>query len=124
MKYIFVILFVLSVGMHSCDVSHKPYLKNKVELKQLAGNCSNQSDQFSMNSNINGERYIFQECLNEGATKDDVMVTRKGDTVSIQFKKQGSGMHLFELTVDVNTQPRYNFLTIGDNTIPIIPAGN
>jgi hypothetical protein len=77
-----------------------------------------------MNSNILGERYVFQECMHAGAGKEDVRVVRAGDTVVISFNNNTAGKQLYEITVDVNTQPRYNWLTIGNNTFPIIPTAN
>ena len=120
-------IFYLAASMvflFSCDVSHGPYLKHKVAINKVSENCAAQSQQFSMNSNINGERFVFQECLDADTDESDVLITRSGDTVSIQFQKKGDSQHLYELTVDVNTQPRYNWLKIGNSTIPIIPAGN
>ena len=108
----------------SCDVSHDPYLKHKVKLTKISEDCSARSDMFSMNSNTNGERYVFQECLDAGGDIKNVLIERKGDTVSIQFKKNSSQQHLFELTVDINTKPQYNWLVVGNNTIAILPAGN
>jgi hypothetical protein len=116
----------LTIGfiLSGCDVSHGPYLKSKVEMKPLSDNCSGQSSTFSMNSNIIGERYVFQECLHAGAVKEDIKVTRAGDSVVISFNRKPTGEQLYEITVDVNTQPRYNWLTIGNNTFPIIPTAN
>lgn len=114
-------LFLLAA---SCDVSHKPYFKHKIEMVKIGKGCAGKSDQFSMNSNTNGERYIFQECLDAGSDKNDVVIERNGDTVSIQFNRTGEGQQLYNLTVDINTQPRYNWLVVGNNTIAILPAAN
>ena len=108
----------------SCDVSHGPYLKHKVKLEKVGDNCSGKSDKFNMNSNTNGERYTFQECLDANSSEKNVIIERRNDTVSIQFKRTGQGTNLYELTIDINTQPRYNWLVVGENTIAIIPAGN
>ena len=45
---------------------------------------------------------------------------RKTDTVVIRFKEEGKAKAMFALTIDVDTYPRYNFLTIGPNTYRII----
>ncbi len=108
----------------SCDVSHGPYLKYKIEMPPVEGTCSDASQEFKMNSNILGERYVFLECMDAGADKSKVIIERKGDTVLINFIKTNSANQLYELTVDINTQPRYNWLTIGNNTIPIVPTGH
>ncbi len=123
MKKIFLALG--SIGfLASCDVGHDPYLKYEVELKKVADNCSGISGSFNMNSNIIGERYVFQECLPAIAGKENVLVSRSGDTVIIKFDKSAGAVNLYDLTVDINTKPRYNWLTIGNNTFPIIPAAH
>ena len=123
MKRILLPLFFLGF-ITSCDVGHDPYLKHEVELKKVADDCSGMLGSFSMNSNIIGERYVFQECLPANAGKENVIVKRSGDTVSIQFDKSKGATSLYDLTVDINTKPRYNWLTIGNNTFPIIPAAH
>jgi hypothetical protein len=113
-----------SLIFFSCDVSHDPYLKHKVKLDKASDNCSGKSDKFNMNSNTNGERYTFQECLDVNSDEKNVLIERRQDTVFIQFKKTGQGTYLYDLTIDINTQPRYNWLVVGENTIAIIPSGN
>ena len=108
----------------SCDVSHDPYLKHKVKLEKVGDNCSGKSETFNMNSNTNGERYTFQECMDVNSSEKNVIIERRKDTVFIQFKKTGQGTHLYSLTIDINTQPQYNWLVVGENTIAIIPTGN
>ena len=108
----------------SCDVSQDPYLKHKVLIEKAADDCSGKSDKFNMNSNTNGERYTFQECLDVNSNEKNVLIERRKDTVLIQFQRTGQGTHLYNLTIDINTQPRYNWLVVGENTIAIISAGN
>ena len=108
----------------SCDVSHDPYLKHKVKLEKVSDTCSEKSETFNMNSNTNGERYSFQECLDVNSNEKNVIIERRKDTVFIQFRKTGQGTDLYNLTIDINTQPQYNWLVVGENTIAIIPTGN
>src|SRR5688572_6697014 len=89
-----------SLIFFSCDVSHDPYLKHKVKLDKLSDNCSGKSDKFNMNSNTNGERYTFQECLDVNSDEKNVLIERRQDTVYIQFKRTGQGTHLYDLTID------------------------
>lgn len=116
--------FSFSLVLVSCDVKQDPYLKHKVELEKVSDNCSGKSDKFNMNSNTNGERYTFQECLDANSSDKNVIIERRKDTVSIQFKRTGQGTQLYNLTIDINTQPQYNWLIVGENTIAIIPTGN
>src|SRR4051812_11146552 len=112
----------LCVVLVACDASTKPYLQHELSSKKLGDDCARRDEKFSMVSNTNGERYVLQECMNETFRKEDVMVKRKGDTVSIQFERQGTGQALYELTIDIDTYPQYAFLTIGNNTYHIRPA--
>ena len=116
--------FSFSLVLFSCDVKQDPYLKHKVKLEKVSDNCSGKSDKFNMNSNTNGERYTFQECLDANSSDKNVIIERRKDTVSIQFKRTGQGTQLYNLTIDINTQPQYNWLIVGENTIAIIPTGN
>ena len=115
-------LFLLTGFVMGCDASTKPYIEHELSYKKLGNDCSGQSDKFSMASNTNGERYVLQECLNIGFKKEDLLVQRKGDTVVIDFKRDGAGNALFELTIDVDTYPQYKFLTIGENTFTVVPG--
>jgi hypothetical protein len=123
MKKILPFILIVFV-MISCDISHKPYLKHHVTMEKLSERCLGKSDAFSMNSNINGERYVFQECLSADTDAEDVVIQRNGDTVSIQFSEKSATKKLFGFTIDINTQPRYNWLTIGNQTMAIIPSSN
>ena len=92
---------------------------------EKAGNdCNAMDPAFRMNSNLNGERYEFQRCLDADFKKEQLTSMRQGDTVVLKFERKNSIQALYNITVDVDSYPRYNFLTIDDNTFPIIPAGN
>ena len=78
---------------------------------------------FSMVSNIIGERYTFQKCLPVDF-KGSYLAERKGDSVIVAFEKQDGPTALFNIILDINTRPRYNYLTIDGNTFQIVPAGN
>lgn len=122
--FCFEITFFLAAGLFSCDASTKPYIEHEVTYKKIADDCARASDQFKMTSNTNGERYILQQCLDADFDKTKMNVERKGDTVVIGFKSTLQQKSLLELTIDIDTYPRYNFLTINENTFSIIPAAN
>lgn len=99
-----------------------PYLKHELEFKKLGDDCSGQSAQMNMNSNTNGERYEFEECLDADFNEGKMQVERKGDTVVVKFSRTNPRQSLYKMVLDINTYPRYNFLKLGDNTLHIIPA--
>ncbi|MFN2457347.1 MAG: hypothetical protein ABR502_04015 [Chitinophagaceae bacterium] len=114
-------IFLLLV-LVSCET--KPYLKHKLQVDKVADNCKGEDSKFSMNSNLNGERYKFQKCLDANFDNDKIIVERQGDTVVVQFKSTTNNKTLYNLTLDIDTYPRYNFLTIENSTFHIIPAKN
>ena len=42
-----------------------------------------------------------------------------GGTVNVQLVKSSGTQALFKITIDINTRPAYNFLTINGNTMPV-----
>ncbi len=96
----------------------KPHLAHKLKSEKTAETCTKTgtADQFSMNSNINGERYEFKKCLPADFDKKDCLVERKGDTVLVKFPGPGSKAATFSLTLDIDAYPRYSFITIDEDT--------
>lgn len=102
----------------------KPFLKHDLKFEKVADNCDKMDASFKMNSNLNGERYEFQRCLDADFQKEKFTSVRQGDTVVLKFERKNPKQALYNIIVDVDSYPRYNFLTIDDNTFPISPAGN
>ena len=95
----------------------------KIKFEKISDNCSAISQKFEMNSNINGERYEFNKCLSENFTKENLTFARQGDTVIVHFEnKSGTKQSEFHIILDIDTYPRYNFLTIDDETFMIVPT--
>lgn len=121
MKYIVWPLVVILAGI-SCET--KPFLKHELKFEKVKDDCSDMNPGFRMNSNLNGERYEFQRCLDADFSADKLTSIRQGDTVILKFERTNKQQALFDITVDVDSYPRYNFLTIDGNTFPIIPVGS
>jgi hypothetical protein len=114
-------IFFLLVTMVACKRS--PYVEHKLEFEKVAGDCSEQQSYFRMNSNFGGERFEFEKCLPPDFTKDNVQSARKGDTVVISFPKAAAGKNaVYHITLDVDSYPHYNFITIDGDTYTIAPA--
>ncbi|MBI1341795.1 MAG: hypothetical protein GC171_02545 [Terrimonas sp.] len=120
MRYLWVLLLLL--GTWSCKT--KPFLKVSLKSEKLRDDCKGMDMAFRMNSNLNGERYEFQRCLDADFSKEKFEALREGDTVVLKFKRTGSRQALFDITIDIDSYPRYNFLTIDGETFPIIPVGS
>jgi hypothetical protein len=106
----------------ACKEQH--YLHHKLKFEKVADNCAGGQQSFQMNSNINGERYEFNKCLSENFAKENVTYARQGDTVVVHFEKPGANTKQseFHIILDIDTYPRYNFLTIDEDTFIIVPT--
>jgi len=111
-----VLLIVLVAACKS-----KPFVKHELKFEKAADNCSGPDPGFKMNSNLNGERYEFQRCLDADFTKDQLTSVQRGDTVELKFERKNPKQALYNLTVDVDAYPRYNILIIDGTAIEIRP---
>ena len=123
-NYSYILFVFTTMLVIACASETKPYFKNSLhKYEKIEEGCANLDPKFSMVSNIIGERYTFQKCL-PASYKGSYLAERKGDSIIIAFEKQDGPTALFNMTVDINTYPRYNYLTIDGNTFQIVPAGN
>jgi len=104
----------------SCNRS--PFVTHKLKFEKISDNCENLKPSFRMVSNVAGERYEFEKCLNVNFTKDMMKVSRQGDTVLVQFQKTSDQTVLDKITLDIDSYPRYNFITIDNETFNVIPS--
>ncbi|MFI5133703.1 MAG: hypothetical protein ACHQEB_05175 [Chitinophagales bacterium] len=118
---VFAFLFSISI-LTACK--DQAYLHHKLKFEKVADNCSGGQQSFQMNSNINGERYEFNKCLSENFAKENVTYARQGDTVVVHFQNANPNVKQseFHITLDIDTYPRYNFLTIDGDTFIIVPT--
>jgi hypothetical protein len=122
-KICFDFIFLALIGAFSCDTKSKPYLNHSIEKpEKIADDCSGYDPKINMVSNIIGERYEFQKCLH-GNYEGEYKIARKADTVDVSFPG-GPPAALYKIVLNIDTYPRYNYLTIDGNTVRIIPAGN
>ena len=119
MSRLFIVVLLLYVTV-SCN--RKPFVDHKLKFEKISDNCENLKPSFRMVSNVAGERYEFEKCLDANFTKDMMKVSRQGDTVLVQFPKAGGKGVLNKITLDIDSYPRYNFITIDNETINVIPS--
>lgn len=108
-------LFVV-VMLAACD-DGKDYLKHEISYERL-GTCKDINNNVSIVANTIGERYVFQECLDDGF-KGDYSVERKGDTIVVKLDKSPRANALFKVTLDLNTRPAYTHLQINGVTMMV-----
>ena len=113
------ITIVFIMLLSSCEWSTKPYIEHELDFKKIGDDCQ-VKEGFRITSNTNGERYELEQCLDIDFNKNKMVVERKSDTVLISFKDEGKKKASFSLTIDIDTYPRYNYLTIGSETYQIV----
>ena len=97
------------------------FINHKMTAEKI-GDCNQQTVPVKMISNINGERYEFQYCLEEGFDKKNYTIERKGDSLQVKFPATNKKTVLYKLTLDVDAKPAYHHITLGDQTLEIVPA--
>jgi hypothetical protein len=124
MKNIVVLFVVVSFFVIACD--RKPYVEHKLKFEKVADDCSEQQSYFRLNSNFGGERYEFEKCLPPDFKSDQLTSRRSGDTVYVAFKTGDKSVNdkVYHLTLDIDSYPRYNFITIESDTYAITSSQN
>jgi hypothetical protein len=111
------------VGLSLFSCNRKPFVNAKLKTEKLAADCKNQESYFRMVSGFAGERYEFEKCLPEDFKPEQMTSLRRGDTVVLNFVKVTGGKNdLYKVTVDVDSYPKYNFVTVDDETFIVIPT--
>ena len=113
-------LFLGLAFIAACN--RKPFVSHKLKFEKISENCENLKPSFRMVSNVAGERYEFEKCLSANFSKDGLAVTRQSDTVMVRFEKPTAQVLLYKITLDIDSYPRYNFITIDDETFNVIPS--
>lgn len=112
------IVFFLIITVIACN--RKPFVNHKLDFEKVANDCSEKQSYFRLNSNFGGERFEFEKCLAADFNKDQVTSLRQGDTVLVKFPKPAaSGNVVYHITLDIDSYPEYNFVTIGEDTYQI-----
>jgi hypothetical protein len=115
-----IFLFLLLLVITACN--RKPFVDHKLKFEKVSDNCENLKPSFRMVSNVSGERYEFEKCLDANFTKEMMKVSRQGDTVLVAFSKRGNDGLLYKITLDIDSYPKYNFITVDGETFNVIPA--
>ena len=117
MKYAFVIFS--SCLLFSCSDS---FIIHKLKYEKL-GDCTGYSESIKMISNINGERYEFFSCMDDGFDGKNYTLVRKGDSVIVSFSKTvAQKKTLYKLILDVDAKPNYHHIILDGRELMIVPA--
>jgi hypothetical protein len=116
-----ILILVFVAGFFACN--RKPFVNAKLKFEKLSDDCkSSNQNYFRMVSGFAGERYEFEKCLPESFSKEQMTTSRQGDTVVIKFAASGGKNVLYKMTVDIDSYPKYNFVTVDEDTFIVIPS--
>jgi hypothetical protein len=117
-----ILVLLLAVSIITCK--RKPFVEHKLKFEKVSEDCKEQQTYFRMNSNFGGERYEFEKCLAADFKEDQLNSARKGDTVVISFPKtsQSGKTVVYHITLDIDSYPRYGFLTVDGDTYTVAPS--
>lgn len=123
MKYILAVCVLVATGLTACE--RTPFVEHKLKFEKVSDDCSEQQAYFRMVSNFGGERYEFEKCLPANFSSDQLVSERRGDTVLVSFRNLTTAAgQVYHLILDIDSYPRYNYLTIGDDTYSITTTEN
>jgi hypothetical protein len=126
MNKLIVLLVIVSGVLLITSCSRKPFVSHKLELEKVADSCSQIQNYFRLSSNIAGDRFEFEKCLPAAFDNDHISTERKGDTVVVIFNRPAPDQKdvVFTVTLDIDSYPQYNFLTMDGDTYAIAHAKN
>ncbi len=103
----------------SCD--RQPYVSHKVKLEKAGEDCDQVQNYFRVTANIAGERYEFEKCLPSDFSTKSIQSFRQGDTVVVKFGTEDLGEKAVvqKVILDIDSYPKYNFITINEDTYQI-----
>ena len=117
-----IVLFLLVITIFACN--RKPFVDHKLRFEKISDNCENLKPSFRMVSNVAGERFEFEKCLPANFANDMMKITRQGDTVLVQFPKSAAPKVLYKITLDIDSYPRYSFITVDGETFMVTTSQN
>lgn len=116
MKYPFII--ICCCFLFSCSDS---FINHELKSEKL-GECTDYSQSIKMISNINGERYEFNSCLDDGFDGKNYILVRTGDSIIVNFPRiAAQKKSLFKLILDVDAKPGYHHIILDGREITIVP---
>jgi hypothetical protein len=117
MKY--TLLIISCCLIFSCSNS---FINHDLKYEKI-GDCTAVPESINMISNINGERYEFYSCIDDGFDGQHYTVVRKGDSVIVNFPKTPSQKKaMYKLILDVDAKPNYHHIILDERELTIVPA--
>ncbi len=117
MRYILIV--ICSCFLFSCKDS---FINHDLKFEKL-GDCTSEPTPVKMISNINGERYEFICCMDDGFDGKNYKVERKGDSIIVSFPKTAAKKQVsYNLILDIDAKPGYHHIILDDQELSIVPS--
>ncbi|GAB2812251.1 hypothetical protein [Ferruginibacter profundus] len=117
MKYFLTALTIILLSSCGPDT----FINHEMKAEKI-GACTNDVVPVKMTGNINGERYEFQYCLDEGFDGKNYTIERSGDSLLVKFPAATKKTALYKLILDVDAKPAYHHIKLGEQTLEIAPT--
>ncbi len=113
MRYLPVIICCLFFSCSDSFINH--------DLKfEKVGECSKERGPIEMISNINGERYKFDCCMDDDFSIKNYAVKRKGDSIIVSFPKTpGKKQAEYNLILDIDAKPGYQYIILDGQELTV-----
>lgn len=118
MKY-FLLTSICACLFISCSNS---FINHNLTYEKV-GDCAGISGAINMTSNINGERYEFYSCIDEGFDGKSYSVERKGDSMIVKFPKTGATIKAgYKFILDIDAKPAYRYIILDGRELQMVQA--
>jgi hypothetical protein len=116
------LLFFCSLVLAACE--QESYLKHSLDYTRVADRCDPIPAAFKVSPNFGRQRFEFAKCLPADFSKKQLQVERKGDTIFVLFPRPGDNRALFDITLDIESNPRYQYINVDGETYTIVFPDN
>lgn len=98
-----------------------PFVKHELKFEKKGG-CGPFDPSVRMLSNINGERYELDACMDDDFDGKNYQLSRHGDSLLVSFPKSASKKQaLFHLTMDIDANPAYHYISLDGRSVTVVP---
>jgi hypothetical protein len=118
MRYAF--MLICSCFLFSCSDS---FINHELKFEKIVDGCTSQPSPVNMTSNINGERYEFVCCMDDGFDGKNYKVERKGDSIMVSFPKTATQKQVsYRLVLDIDAKPVYHHIILDGQELTVVPS--
>ncbi len=110
------VLLFFAIGC--CCSCSDSFINHSIEFEKT-GNCVNSELPVKIISNINGQRYEFENCMDADFDGKNYKVERKGDSLMVSFPNASAIKSQFKLTLDIDAKPEYHHIFLDGKEVGV-----